>query len=413
MASVQRVIILLGCLYIAFAACAAPNSVALHYQVINGFPVKYVTVDMKDPDVVVTTALATPFPTGLEPWNSFLARLQPDAAINGTYFCLRSFMPVGDVAVNGNLLYRGVVGTALCIAPDNRVAMRPGPRQARPDWSGFNTVLCAGPRLLTRSEITINARAEGFRDPRVLGSAPRSAVAWRPDGVLILLTIEQNISLRNLAYVCLHLGAVDAMALDGGNSSGLYADGRTVTRPGRGLSNILVVYTTPERYQMAATQLAPPALPIIASLLPRTPSPPATRLPLPGWTTPPTIGEALRLDNPFADPAVASLRPNASLAPVSSLVRFVTPDPTLSIRGTVPIKVEIARESRTEWVSLRINGQLRVLSNVCPLEYAWDTTKETDGQHTLEVTIWSPDRAPLGRDIRQVKVKNGEQVASK
>ena len=96
-----------------------------------------------------------------------------------------------------------------------------------------------------------------FRDPAVLGSAPRSAVAWRPDGVLIFLTIQERISLRNLAYVCRHLGATEAMALDGGSSSGLYADGHTITRPARALSNVLVVYASRQRFVQFAGRLTP------------------------------------------------------------------------------------------------------------------------------------------------------------
>lgn len=228
--AVLRVLLLLAALCCAAVGMAVPQSVHIWYQKVNNFPVKYVTINMNDPDVVVATAVSSGFPRGLDSWNTFLGRLRPDAAINGTYFCTRTYMPVGDVATEGALLYRGVVGTALCITPDNRVEFRPGPRQATPDWRGYRTVLCAGPRLLANGQVVINARAEGFRDPRVLGSAPRSAVAWRADNILIFLTIQHNISLRNLAYVCQKLGAVEAMVLDGGSSSGLFANGRTIDR---------------------------------------------------------------------------------------------------------------------------------------------------------------------------------------
>ena len=177
---------------------------------------------------------------------------------------------MGDIAVNGNLVYAGVAGMAFCLTPENRVAWRPGPHQVKTNWTGYRTVLCAGPRLLTQGEVLLNGRAEGFHDPRVFGSAPRSALAWRPDGVLIFLTIQENISLRNLAYVCQHLGASEAMALDGGSSSGLYAEGRTLTRPGRSLSNLLLVYTSRQRFQQYAARLAPAARQL-ARLLPDMP----------------------------------------------------------------------------------------------------------------------------------------------
>ena len=287
------------CCLLWVAAALAAGSIQLGYQEIMGFPVKYVTVNMNDPEVVVTPAVCNRFPTGLENWEAFLSRVQPDAAINGTYFCLHTFMPVGDVAVDGALIYRGVVGTALCIDSQNQVTMRPGPRQTpNPDWHGARTVLCAGPRLLTDGQPTIYPRDEGFRDAHVMGSATRSAVAWRPDNTLILLTIDQDISLMNLACVCRHLGATNAMALDGGSCSALYAEGRTVTRPGRGLSTILAVYASREKYRQHAEQIASSRLPVLAQLLsPRAPVLPATiavarrpvpqeMIPIPAPTTP-------------------------------------------------------------------------------------------------------------------------------
>ncbi|MHB9132508.1 MAG: phosphodiester glycosidase family protein [Armatimonadota bacterium] len=380
-------------------AFAASSSVTLDYKVINNFPVKMVLVNMQDPEVVVTTALANNFPTGLERWQSYLDRLQPDAAINGTYFCLRSNMPVGDVAVDGSLRYRGVVGTALCITMDNQVVMRPGPQQMKPNWLGFRTVLCAGPRLLTDGRITINARAEGFRDPRVLGSAPRSAVAMRPDGVLILLTIKKNISLTNLAYVCQSLGATNAMCLDGGNSSGLYADGRTVSKPGRGLSNILAVYASQRKFQAALPDLSPGGLPILAELLPSAAVMFAENIPALGGSG--------------TMPKFRPLGTAKTTQPTTSAVRILQPTAKQPVHGTVSIAIDAGQDTRASWATLRINGKLRAMSNTWPFQVPWDSTKETDGTHVLEVTVWSRDQVLLGRDVVEVNVHNAEQVANR
>ncbi|MHB0937988.1 MAG: phosphodiester glycosidase family protein [Armatimonadota bacterium] len=397
-------------LTVSLAAWAGPKSVTLHYQEIMGFPVKFVAVNMKDPDVVVTTAVASRFPRGLESWGSFINRVHPDAAINGTYFCQRTFMPVGDVAVGGNLLFKGVVGTGLCITADNKVAMLPGPRQGKPDWSGFSSVLCAGPRLLTNGQVTVNARAEGFRDPRVLGSATRSAVAYRAtDGLLFLITIEKNISLQNLAYVCKHLGATDAMTLDGGSSSGMYAQGRTITRPERGIGTAIVVYSTQERYRLMADRLVPANLPVIASLGTRRPLMP---LFMPGDGT----GAApmpMMPASPF-NPAEMKI-PGAAMPPIvttkNSVVRLAKPDAAAPVQGTVPVTIEVMPDARLSWISLRINDHLRAMGNTWPLVYQWDSTKEPDGVHTLEVIAWSEDRTVLERDIRQIRVQNSLEVA--
>lgn len=382
MLSLRAILCLLTVVLAGSAIFAAPGSVFLAYQQVNGFEVKYVSINLNDPDVVITTAVATRFPSGLEPWETFLARLHPDVAINGSYFCPHSCMPVGDIAVSGTLVYAGVVGTALCITPENQVVMRPGPFQVKPDWRGFRTVLCAGPRLLTRGEVTVNARAEGFRDPAVLGSAARSAVAWRPDGVLILLTVHAPISLRNLAYVCRHLGAVEAMALDGGSSSGLYADGRTLTRPARSLSNILVVYSSQARFRQFAGRVLPPGLSQLASLLPTSPA--DFRLPLP-----------------------SPLQANAALP----IVRITRPDASRPVQGTVPITIEVQQGHQVTFTTLRINGVMRALGNIWPLQYEWDSTKEQDGRQTIEVTAWTGDQSAVASDMRVVEVRNGKELA--
>jgi len=405
LAPAWRLISLLLLLAVSLTAWAAPGSVTLNYQQINGFPVKYVAVNMNDPEVTVTTAVAVKFPRGLESWSSLINRLHPDAAINGTYYCQNTYVPVGDVAVGGNLLFKGVVGTGLCITGDNKVSMLPGPRQGKPDWSGFSSVLCAGPRLLTDGQVTVNARAEGFRDPRVLGSAPRSAVAVRPDGLLLLLTIEKSISLKNLAYVCLHLGATDAMTLDGGSSSGLYANGRTITNPARGISTALVVYATKERFDLLADRLTPSNLPVLANLGQRRPLTPLfmrddgnTPIPLTMSGFDPAMLNV---------PGVSTVKPDEKL----TVIHLAKPDTSEPVQGTVPITVEVLPEASPGWISLRINDRLRAMGNTWPLVYQWDSTKEADGVYTLEVTAWSADRTVLERDIRQVRVQNSLKVA--
>ena len=409
-APVARPTLLAVLLALALAAWAGPGSVTLHYQHIIGFPVKYVAVNMKDPDVVVTTAVASRFPRGLESWGSFINRVHPDAAINGTYFCQRTFMPVGDVAVGGNLLFKGVVGTGMCITADNQVAMLPGPRQRKPDWSGFSSVLCAGPRLLTDGQVTVNARAEGFRDPRVLGSATRSAVAYNAtNGLLYLITIEKSISLKNLAYVCKHLGATDAMTLDGGSSSALYAQGRTITRPARGIGTAIVVYSTRERYHLLVDRLVPEGLPVIAGLGKRRPL-------MPLFMPENGVGAAPMPMTPPASFNPAEMKIPGTVVPPATttknnVVRLAKPDPATTVQGTVPVTIEVMPDARLSWVSLRINDHLRAMGNTWPLVYQWDSTKETDGTYTLEVIAWAEDRTVLERDIRQIRVQNSLEVA--
>ena len=83
------------------------------------------------------------------------------------------------------------------------------------------------------------------------------------------------------------------------------------------------------------------------------------------------------------------------------------------MKGTIPVTVQIANDSRIGWCALRINGVLRAMSNLGSLKYTWDSTKDTDGPQTLEVSVWSRDRDLLELESRQVTVHNSARVAAK
>lgn len=377
-------------LFVAALSLSA-QSISLQYAVINNFPVKYVLIDMKDPQIVVAPAVATAFPKGLDTWGSFINRLHPDVAINGTYFCPRSYQPVGDIAIEGALVYRGDVGTALCISPNNQVDFLPGPKQQKRDWRGYRTVICAGPRLLTKGAITVNARAEGFRDPNVLGSAPRSAVALRADNVLIFLTISCNTSLGNLAAVCAKLGAVEAMTLDGGSSSGLYANGRTITRPQRSLSNMLVVYGNQHMFQSAKLSLIPRQVTSFAQLL------------APGYS--PVIENVI--ETPPLVPSYPD--PPSALNNTASLIK-ISPSLDKQLRGQIPLSIEITTDTRYSWASLRINGELAAMTGSNHLNYYWETAREVDGPIALEVTLWTADKKILEQQTITAAINNSSSA---
>jgi hypothetical protein len=69
------------------------------------------------------------------------------------------------------------------------------------------------------------------------------------------------------------LGAYDAVAMDGGTSTGLYFGGRMIAQPGRALTNALVVYGYQARYESArSTFLGGPIAPFEAQRSPQSPS---------------------------------------------------------------------------------------------------------------------------------------------
>ena len=98
-----------------------------------------------------------------------------------------------------------------------------------------------GPRLVTDGRIIVDPAAEGFRDPKILyASAARSAVGLTRDGTTMILATSSGTT-RQMADAMLGLGAYQAMAFDGGASTGLWFEDRYVTEPGRLLNNALLV----------------------------------------------------------------------------------------------------------------------------------------------------------------------------
>lgn len=109
-------------------------------------------------------------------------------------------------------------------------------------WSTVQEALGCGPTLLTDGSITYDPVSEGFRHPKILTlSGARSAVGITRDNQLLLVTCR-NATVRQMASVMRELGAHHAMNLDGGASSGLWVRGKYLTRPGREISNALLVF---------------------------------------------------------------------------------------------------------------------------------------------------------------------------
>lgn len=107
-------------------------------------------------------------------------------------------------------------------------------------WQKVITAVGAGPRLVKDSKVALNAAVEGFQDPKILtDSGARSGIAIMSDGSIMLATVP-GATMKQWAAIMQKLGARQAMNLDGGASSGMYANGSIKTAPGRLLSNTLI-----------------------------------------------------------------------------------------------------------------------------------------------------------------------------
>jgi len=123
-------------------------------------------------------------------------------------------------------------------------------------------VLGGGPRLIKKGKIYVSKNYEKFRPDIASGRAARTAVGVTKDNKIIMVTVDGKprnrspherskyaqsigVTLEELARLMKSLGAVDALNLDGGGSTAMVINGKTINRPVNGsqraVSNALLV----------------------------------------------------------------------------------------------------------------------------------------------------------------------------
>jgi hypothetical protein len=202
-----------------------------------------VQVDLNRRDVRVTVGVADGGIGRFETWSRIINRLRPTAAITGTYYDTRTFIPVGTIIANGIGVHQGAVGTALTFTAENEARFTRSRLNAAN--SGLETALRAGPRLIDQGRVSLMPGIEGFRDPAITARKPRAVVGLTRKNKLLLVTVTKPLLLRDMARVMSALGAVDAMCMDGGSSAGLYYAGKSYQVPRRVMTNVLIVYAGP------------------------------------------------------------------------------------------------------------------------------------------------------------------------
>ncbi|OWA34236.1 copper amine oxidase [Saccharibacillus sp. O16] len=207
-----------------------------------------ITVQLMHPRVSLDAAFAHHKAGAVQELRSIAAQNGAYAAINATYF--DAYTSASYKAPYGYLVSKGLMrfvngGTNRTVFAydDNQMArLIPGLKFGAAYEAGqVEGAVQAGPLLLKNGQLAINAVKEGFRDPHVIrGRATRSAIGITANHELILLTVRKA-TLTQLAGIMKQAGAYQAMNLDGGASSGLYINGKYVTKPGRKVSNALLV----------------------------------------------------------------------------------------------------------------------------------------------------------------------------
>lgn len=226
---------------------SARKAVVYRKLIASGVPCHVVQVDLKSPHVRLRAVRAQDLGGTSRTFRSFVLQTRPMAAITGTFFDTASESIICNLVRDGKLIESGGTGHTLSLSSTNQVEWKStaGIAGARHDWRQSEFAVSGGPTLIRDGFIQLNARSEGFSDPGLFRSAPRAGIATTPQGKLLLVTVNHNISLSRFAQVMRSLGAQNAMNLDGGNSTALYAGGRYLAHPKRKLTNVLMITLRP------------------------------------------------------------------------------------------------------------------------------------------------------------------------
>lgn len=157
-----------------------------------------------------------------------------DAALNGSYFNMKTLAPVTFVLIDKQILGRTTPGETM--RTNGVIALR-DKRGRKMDIlhcdttqysriaRRYRSALAAGPMLVHEGEILIYDTDDTF----YTGRHPRSVIGTRPDGSVVLLVIDGRFpgraagaTIAETAYIARQLGLTEALNLDGGGSSSLW-----------------------------------------------------------------------------------------------------------------------------------------------------------------------------------------------
>jgi hypothetical protein len=161
---------------------------------------------------------------GLERLERMVAAQGGLCGINANFFDPVSNRPIGLLIKEGALLlppygHRAALGIDLF---GKAVIFE----EAQPPLIPLREAVTGGPRLLKDGRVVLDPKREGFSEAFIQGRAARSAIGLGAEGELIMLIAIKDrgsagLTLEELALLLQGLGAVEALALDGGSSASL------------------------------------------------------------------------------------------------------------------------------------------------------------------------------------------------
>ncbi|MDQ3932285.1 MAG: phosphodiester glycosidase family protein [Actinomycetota bacterium] len=146
---------------------------------------------------------------------------------------------------NSNVPARGTVLAAEGAAAGALGAIRAGDRlhlrvlTVPPEWGQATQAMAAGPLVLRNGAPTPPGewRSEGFAQAHNDVAHPRTVIGFTANGEALLVTVDgrrsdsRGLTTIEVAHLMQHLGAVDAVMMDGGGSTTMAVRGQTVNVP--------------------------------------------------------------------------------------------------------------------------------------------------------------------------------------
>ncbi|HAG08013.1 MAG TPA: copper amine oxidase [Desulfotomaculum sp.] len=162
------------------------------------------------------------------------------AAVNGGFFNFSGGLPIGTLIKDGQLLNsEDLLRTAVGIKENNQLLLGYYD-PAKGSIPSLKHLVTAGPLLVSEGQPLWQGVVEGFRGS-ILKRAARTAVGVNKQGHLLFVVVDgrqkepkAGLSLEEMAYLMVDLGAQSAAALDGGGSSAMWVKDRLVSHPSDG-----------------------------------------------------------------------------------------------------------------------------------------------------------------------------------
>ena len=113
-------------------------------------------------------------------------------------------------------------------------------------WDNVDTILTGSPQLIKHGKVYNTYYQENLQKSLIY-PATRTAVGITHNNKLLMLTVTGKLTFTKLAKIMKRLGAIDALALDGGSSTSMYLNGKKLVTCQRPVTNALVVKIKPKK----------------------------------------------------------------------------------------------------------------------------------------------------------------------